>query len=103
MGLSFVSGVDKEGAALYLLHDGSGPQERAMEYLKQQLERLGLSHQIQVFSVRQEDGEEIRDFYDIQTMPSVLLVRDNDELAYSWSGEMPPAETISYHARQVSA
>lgn len=103
MGLSFVAGHDKEGAALYLLHDGSGPQERSMVDMKQRLEKLGLSHQIQVFSVREEDGEQIRDFYDIQTMPSILLVRDNDELAYHWSGQMPAAETISYHARQVSA
>ena len=103
MGLSFVGGKDKHGAAIYLLHDGSGPQERDMEDLKDRLERLGIHHQIQIFSVRDEDGEEIRNFYDSQILPAALLVRDNDELNYSWNGQLPPAETIAFHARQVSS
>lgn len=104
MGLSFVGGEDKEGAAIYMLHDGSGPQERAMLDVKDRLERLKLPHQMQIFSVRDKEGEEIRDFYDIQTMPTVMIIRDNDELAYFWTGEqIPDAETISYHARQVSS
>ena len=103
MGLSFVSGNDREGAAIYILHDGSGPQEREMEMLKERLERLGIQHQIQIFSVRDEDGEEIRDFYDMQMLPNLMIIRDNDEIAYSWQSQMPPAETIAYHARQVSS
>ena len=103
MGLSFVDGKDRQGAAIYMLHDGSGPQERAMEMLKERLERLGINHQMQVFSIRDEDGSEIRDFYDVQIMPNVMIVRDTDEMSYNWEGQMPPAETIAYHARQISS
>lgn len=102
MGLSFVGGKDKDGAAIYLLHNGSGPQERDMERMKDRLERLGLNHQIYIFSVRDGEGERVRDFYDMQALPCAIIVRDNDQVAYSWNGEMPPAETIAYHARQVS-
>ncbi len=86
-----------------MLHDGSGPQERELERLKDRLERLGLKHQILVLSSLDGDGEELRDFYDLQQLPAAMIARENDELIYSWKSNLPPPETIAYHARQVSS
>ena len=103
MGLSFLGKKDRRGAAIYLLHDGSGPQERELERLKDRLERLDLKHQILVLSSLDGDGEELRDFYDLQQLPAAMIARENDELIDSWKSNLPPPETIAYHARQVSS
>jgi len=103
MGLSFVEGEDQEGAAVYMIHNGSGFEERALENLKDELQRRGVRHQIQIFSSRAGDGEEILDFYDIMQTPAVLIVRDNDELFQYWVGQqLPDPGTLAHMVNTVS-
>lgn len=104
MGLSFVEGKDHHGAAIYMIHNGSGYEERALERLKGDLERRGVRHQIQIFSSRAGDGEEILNFYDIMQTPAILIVRDNDELFQHWTGhQMPDVGTLAHMANTVSS
>ncbi len=105
MGLDFLTEIeDQEGAAIYLIHDGGGYQERRltdfMNELKKHTER-----EVQIFSLRNGDGAQLADFYDIleDKLPAILIVRDTDELAAEWYGlDLPRPEEVTFQADQVS-
>lgn len=105
MGLDFLHGVtDHEGAAIYLLHNGSSFQERQFETYKAELQKH-TKKQVQLFSTREGNGAKLADFYDIveEKLPAVLIVRDTDELAGQWYGvQLPQARDVAYQAGQVS-
>ena len=105
MGLDFLEDiVDEEGAAIYLVHDGGGYQERRLTEYAEELKKL-TTKQVIVFSAREGDGAKLADFYDIleEKLPAILIVRDSDELAAEWYGlDLPRAEEVVYQADQVS-
>ncbi len=105
MGLDFLTEItDEEGAAIYLLHDGGGYQERRMTDLMNELKKL-TKKQIEIFSYRDGQGAQLGDFYDIleEKLPAILIVRDSDELAAEWYGlDLPRPEEVVYTADQVS-
>jgi hypothetical protein len=102
MGLSFVAEEDREGAAVIFLYDGREMQRQKLDRIKSEIEQRG--SQVYLLSTEDEDGEEVRDFYDIDSeqMPVGLIVRDNDEVVALWYGEMIPAvDQIIYQLDQV--
>lgn len=105
MGLDFLTEiVDEEGAAIYLLHDGGGYQERRMTDFMNDLKKL-TKREIEIFSIRNGDGAQLADFYDIleEKLPAILIVRDSDELAAEWYGlDLPRPEEVTYQADQIS-
>ncbi len=105
MGLDFLKGVvDDEGAAIYLLHDGGGYQERRLTEYADELKKL-TDKQVMVFSFREGNGAQLGDFYDIleEKLPAILIVRDSDELSFeSYGLDLPRPEEIVYQADQVS-
>lgn len=105
MGLDFLEDItDEEGAAIYLLHDGGGYQERRLTDYMAELKKL-TSKQVQIFSSREGDGAKLADFYDIleEKLPAILIVRDSDELSAEWYGlDLPRPEEVVYQADQVS-
>ncbi len=106
MGLDFLKGVvDEEGAAIYLLHDGGGYQERRISDYANELRKL-TKKQVVVFSYRDGEGAQLGDFYDIleEKLPAILIVRDTDELSFeSYGLDLPRPEEIIYQADQVSS
>lgn len=105
MGLDFLDKIeDQEGAAIYLIHDGGGYQERRLTDFMNDLKKH-TTHEIQIFSMRESDGAQLADFYDIleEKLPAILIVRDTDELAAEWYGlDLAPVEEVAYQADQIS-
>ncbi|MBP6880691.1 hypothetical protein KBC31_03645 [Candidatus Saccharibacteria bacterium] len=102
MGLSFVEEKDQKGAAVIFLYDGREMQRQKLDRIKSEIEQRG--SQVYLLSTEDEDGEEVRDFYDIdaEQMPAGLIVRDNDEVVALWYDQMiPPVDQIIYQLDQV--
>ena len=98
MGLDFTSIKDREGAAVYLMHNGGFEQQKQMQALAEQLQAVSKA-QIAVVDGSTEDGRQIQQFYGLDTdnYPHVLVVRDDDELAGQWAGsEQPTVDQIAY-------
>jgi hypothetical protein len=106
VGLSFTHIADRHGLAIYLLHNGTHTQEQAMKRLAADITARIPEKQIVILSARSQDGERVRDFYDLDPMalPYVLLVRDNDQLAHFWQGpHIPNPEHVIHSAQTESA
>lgn len=105
MGLDFLESIkDEEGAAIYLVHDGGGYQERRINEYVEELKKH-TSREIEVFSAREGNGAKLADFYDIleEKLPAILVIRDSDELACEWYGlDLPSPEEVVYQADQIS-
>lgn len=104
MGLDFINQNDREGAAVIILHNGSQEQTSNWERFSKDVNTEGNNIQVYIYCVEDREGEELRDFYDlpIEDLPHVLLVRDDDEIAYSWCGTtMPTIQDVTYLARQI--
>lgn len=103
MGLDFTNIHDKEGAALYLLTDGTGPGERALERLAQEIDdAITADIQIVVLDPRRGDGARVKSFYSIQYLPCVLIVRDDDTIAFQWDHQLPRAEDVAFQVSHIS-
>lgn len=103
MGLSFTSISDRHGAALFVIYDGSELDRRKWSDFADRVSKE-TGAQTVVLSVKDQDGERVRDFYDldIMTLPHVLVVRDSDELAQQWAGQhLPQLTDVTYALRQV--
>ncbi len=105
MGLDFTSIADKDGAALYALHNGSHQDTQTFTRLKEDIAKQ-TGHQIVLIDVNTPDGENVRDFYDIlpEQLPAVFIVRDDDSIANLWLGSNIPTNPgdIAFHLRQIS-
>ncbi len=106
MGLDFTNIADNDGAALYILHTRNTRETERFERLAADISKE-TRHQVVLLDVDTQDGEQVRDFYDIthDQLPAVLIVRDDDSIAYQWLGEYIPtsANDIIYQLRQISA
>lgn len=85
MGLSFTNIPDKDGTAVYILHTESTIDLQRLQDLQKEVQQR-CSNQVMLIPVRDQDGEKIRDFYDIdmEMIPAVLLVNDDDTLKNVW-------------------
>ena len=104
MGLDFTSIPDREGAAIYLMHNAGIEQQRQMEHLAEQL-RGSTDAQLEIIDGSSSDGRQIEQFYDLapDNYPYVLIVRDDDELVAQWGGsEQPTAEQIAFTANAAN-
>lgn len=104
MGLESTNIKDSEGAALYILHTGSVLAGRQLEHMASEIQQR-TGHQVHMLDVHAQDGEKVRDFYDINVsdLPVVLIVRDDDTLTNIWKhNEIPTTDVIAHALRQVS-
>ncbi len=87
MGLETTGIADQSGAALYILYDGSMRQEQQWRAFADQV-RARCPHQVEVLSIRDRDGDRVRQFYSFMPsqLPIVCIIRDNDELVHIWEG-----------------
>ena len=106
MGLDFTNIADNDGAALYILHTRNTRETERFERLAADIAKQ-TQHQVVLLDVNTQDGEKVRDFYDImpEQLPAALVIRDDDSIAHQWFGEYIPtsASDIVYHLRQTSA
>jgi hypothetical protein len=102
MGLDFSTIKDQDGAAVYIIHDGSMQNAAQMERLASDVKGR-TSKQVVVISAKDDNGRKIIDFYDLEGNSNiVLLVRDDDQIHQMWRGnEIPGADQIAYFAEQV--
>lgn len=99
MSLDFTDIPDREGAAIYILVNNSATMHGDMDRLSKDINEHATEAQVFVIDIASQDGEKTRDFYDINpdTLPAVLIVADDDQLRYSWTGaEIPAADMIAH-------
>lgn len=101
MALDFTSIKDSEGAAIFLIHDGSTVKQKQADRLYRELQKL-TRLQIVIVSAREQNGVKIRDFYDLTNENIILIIRDNDEIHALWQDpDIPSAQQLAYSANQV--
>lgn len=104
MGLDFTSIPDREGVALYVIHDGSVQETNRWKEYIDQLNKI-CDAQTVIMSLRDSvDAKKIMEFYGIEEaeIPVALAVQDDDELAYKWVGEaMPNQEEVAHLLEEV--
>ncbi|HEY1085710.1 MAG TPA: hypothetical protein VGE34_03210 [Candidatus Saccharimonadales bacterium] len=102
MGLDFTNRKDSHGAATYMLSDGSYQSEKDLQQKATELTaQLGTNAQIVVLDGVRSEGQQVCDFYDITTLPAVLIVLDDDQIYQSWVGQnLPTTEDIAYALSQ---
>jgi predicted DNA-binding transcriptional regulator YafY len=86
MGLDFTNIKDQDGAAIYLIHDGSPQSQSKMEQLASAV-RQKSQKQIVIMAIDDENTQKIIDFYNLGNGEQVLLVSDDDQLQQVWSGD----------------
>jgi arginine repressor len=105
MGLDFTSIPDKEGAALYMLHNGNSIVLQQLTRLKDEIAATS-QHQVVLVDVHTPDGEQIRDFYNINadSLPVLMIIADDDSILYQWSGSSIPTNgsDIVYQLNQIN-
>lgn len=104
MGLDFTRIGDRRGAGVYMLHNGTLTQARAVEGLAKELGNRQKDLQIVVLSARDHDTQRILDFYglSITTCPHILIVADDDRILHSWSGSnLPTVDHLAYAMSSV--
>jgi 3-deoxy-D-manno-octulosonic-acid transferase len=105
MGLDFTSIPDKEGSALYIIHNPSVTEERRFEELKKEINQSSPEAQVVLLDISTADAEQVRDFYDImpESIPTAFIIADDDTLQHQWYGEdIPSADVICYHLSQIN-
>ncbi len=103
MGLDFTSIPDREGVALYIIHDGSSQEEQRWKEFVNRLQGMTQA-QIVVMNSRDQDAQKIHEFYGLEDteIPVLLAVRDDDQIAYKWGGmAVPPEEEIAHLLEEV--
>ena len=104
MGLGFTNRADKSGPAVYLLSNGTHTSEKEVQALANEItERMHESVQVIALDGRRGEGGHVADFYDVTTLPCVLIVMDDDQLYHSWMHQLPTAADVSYMAGQAGA
>jgi hypothetical protein len=105
MGLDFTSIPDREGVALYMLHTGNTFELQRLTRLEDEI-TTATDHQVVLIDVNSSDGEQIRSFYslDLEQLPTLLVIQDDDSIAYQWSGDAIPSSgtDIAYQLNQIS-
>lgn len=103
MGLDFTNIPDREGVALYIIHDGSVQEGKHWKEFVDHIQPMTHA-QIVVMSARDTDAQKIHEFYGLDQVeiPVLLAIRDDDEIAYKWGGaNVPSAEEIAHLLEQV--
>lgn len=104
MGLETTGIQDKTGAALYILFSGGALEGQRLEHLLNEV-TAQTKHQVLLIDIHSQDGEKVRDFYDVamEDLPVAIIVRDDDTITNIWkSQEIPSASVISFALNQVS-
>jgi len=101
--LSFTKRHDHDGPATYFISDGSHANEQALGRIADELRtQLPETAQLVQLSGKAREAVQICDFYDITTLPAILIVRDDDQLYHSWLGvQLPQPSDIAYTLSQA--
>jgi hypothetical protein len=103
MGLEQTQIKDRSGPALYILYDGREQQKIQLMHFADEVNKSA-HHQVVLLSVKDQDGEKVRDFYDFghEKLPVVFIVQDDDQLAHIWHGiDGLNASDVAYQLNQT--
>ena len=105
MGLEFTAHPDRQGPAVYLISDGSSQSTEVLQQLAEEVDTsLPDESQVVLLDGSEREAVEITDFYDIQTLPAILIVMDDDQIHHGWYGhELPAADRVLYMMGQAGA
>jgi len=102
MGLEFTGRPDRTGAAVYFISDGSSQSMQELQQIATIVDQsLPDEAQVIVLDGQVAEGAEVVDFYDLSTLPTVLIVMDDDQIYHAWSMQLPSAEDVLYMMGQA--
>lgn len=94
---------DSQSAAAYFITDGSSASERILKSIADEVD-LALPDEVQVVLLdgRHGEGLQVVDFYDLISLPAVLIVMDDDQIYHMWTApHLPTASNLMYTMRQA--
>lgn len=102
MGLEFTGRPDRNGAAAYFISDGTSTSLQELQAIATVVDtQLPDEAQVVLLNGNEREGSEIVDFYDLMTLPTILIVMDDDQIYHSWTAPLPNAEDILYMMGQA--
>lgn len=102
MGLETTGRPDREGAAIYFISNGTSSSEQELSEIAKVVDTsLPDEAQVVVLDGMRGEGAQVVDFYDITTLPAVLIIMDDDQIYHSWFVQLPTVEDIIYMAGQA--
>jgi hypothetical protein len=102
MGLEFTSRPDRTGAAAYFISDGTPQSQRDLQQIAEAVDvSLPDEAQVVLLDGRVAEGAEVVDFYDITSLPAVLIVMDDDQIYHSWFMQLPSSQDVLYMMGQA--
>ena len=102
MGLEFTRRPDRTGAAAYFISDGTPQSERDLSEIAKVVDQsLPDEAQVVILNGQVSEGAEVVDFYDITSLPAVLIVMDDDQIYNAWYVQLPSSEDILYMMGQA--
>jgi len=103
MALDFTNIPDRQGPAAYVLGDGSSLQEKELQdYVARLNESTRNESQAIYLDSTRDDGLKVKEFYQIQQFPCVIIVNDDDTLGTTWYGLMPQPDEVRYELGSFS-
>jgi hypothetical protein len=102
MGLEFTGRPDRLGAAAYFISDGTARSEQELQDIARVVdESLPDEAQVVLLNGRVGEGASVVDFYDLTSLPTVLIVMDDDQLYQSWQPQLPSSSDVLYAMGQA--
>jgi len=102
MALSFMPQSDVRGTICYVIY-GSHPSELTQSQDFQTAIHAQRPGKVFLIDHNSNEARALLDFFAMTTamMPVSLLVREDDSLAYEWSGSLPIADDVLYRLNQI--
>ncbi len=103
MALEFTTIPDRTGPAIYIIGNGTIDMEKQLKLLGEEVDKLTEDEtQVVYLDPNTREGQDIKTFYAIETLPIILIVMDDDTVPYQWSGTLPRPDEISYALSQIN-
>jgi len=102
MALSFMPQADLRGTICYVLC-GSHPSEISQSQDFKAAIEMQRPGRVFILDRNSSEGRALLDFFAMTTalLPISLLVREDDSLAYEWSGTLPMVDDVLYRLNQI--
>ena len=102
MALSFMPQADVRGTICYVIC-GSHPSDMTQSQDFQAAIHAQQPGKVFIFDHNSNEARALLDFFALTSalMPVSLLVREDDSLAYEWSGSLPVADDVLYRLHQI--
>lgn len=104
MALDFTTIADRIGPAVYIIGDGAFDMEHRLKQLGEDIDKLTEDEtQVVYLDPNSQDGQAVKEFYSLGTLPVILIVMDDDTVPHQWVGSsLPRPDEVSYALSRIN-